>query len=168
MIRTDPEKKASVTGGFFYYFRVERKAMRIALINLMLLVAATAFGQGSIQGKWKTVDDNTGEARSIVEIIEREGKIFGRVVKIFPRPDREPDPVCNKCSPEDPRFNQKIIGMEIIRNLVRAGAEFSGGDIIDPENGRVYRSKLWLEGKDLKVRGYWGPFYRTQTWHRAD
>jgi uncharacterized protein (DUF2147 family) len=143
--------------------------MRILLTVLTFIGSlAGAFGQGSIQGKWKTVDDNTGEARSIVEILEKEGKIFGRVVKIFPRPNLEPDPVCKKCSPDDPRFNQKIIGMEIIRNLLHSGTEYSGGDILDPENGRVYRSKIWLEGKVLKVRGYWGPFYRTQTWHRAD
>lgn len=135
---------------------------------LILLAAGTLSAQGTILGKWKTIDDNTGEPRSIVELLELEGKVFGRVVKIFPRPNVEPDPVCKKCSPDDPRFNKKIIGMEIIRNLVKAGEEYGGGDILDPENGRVYRSKLWLEGKDLKVRGYWGPFYRTQTWQRAD
>lgn len=135
---------------------------------LIVLAAGTLFAQGTIIGKWKTIDDNTGEPRSIVEILELEGKVFGRIVKIFPRPNLEPDPVCQKCSPDDPRFNKKIIGMEIIRNLVKSGAEYAGGDILDPENGRVYRSKIWLEGKDLKVRGYWGPFYRTQTWQRAD
>lgn len=144
--------------------------MRSVLSVLFLIIASAGptAAQGSILGKWKTIDDNTGEPRSIVEILELDGKIIGRVVKIFPRPNLEPDPVCQKCSPDDPRFNKKIIGMEIIRNLVKAGSEYTGGDILDPENGRVYRSKLWLEGKDLKVRGYWGPFYRTQTWLRAD
>jgi len=142
--------------------------MRGLIFTLLLLLTLPGYSQGSLQGKWKTIDDNTGEARSIVEIFERGGKVFGKVVKIFPRPDRDPDPVCTKCSPEDARYNQKIVGMEIIRDLVRSGEEYSGGDILDPENGKVYRSKLWLEGKELKVRGYWGPFYRTQTWHRAD
>jgi uncharacterized protein (DUF2147 family) len=135
---------------------------------LILLSASTLSAQDAILGKWKTIDDNTGEPRSVVEILEQGGKVYGRVVKIFPRPNLEPDPVCKKCSPDDPRFNKKIIGMEIIRNLMKSGSEYSGGDILDPENGRVYRSKVWLEGKVLKVRGYWGPFYRTQTWQRAD
>lgn len=142
--------------------------MRGLIFTLFLLLTLPCHSQGSLQGKWKTIDDNTGEARSIVEIFERSGKVFGKVVKIFPRPDRDPDPVCTKCSPDDARYNQKIVGMEIIRDLVRSGEEYSGGDILDPENGKVYRSKIWLEGKELKVRGYWGPFYRTQTWHRAD
>ena len=139
-----------------------------AIVLLFLLFTVAASAQTTIFGKWKTIDDNTGEARSIVEILDKQGKVFGRIVKLFPRPDRPPDPVCDKCNPDDPRYNQKIIGMEIIRNLSEDGGEYGEGDILDPENGRVYRSKIWLEGEVLKVRGYWGPFYRTQTWHRAD
>jgi len=143
--------------------------MRIAVLCCLLwLSSVPLLAQETIVGRWQTIDDNTGDARSIVEILDREGKIFGKIIKIYPRPDRPPDPVCDKCSTEDPRYNQKIIGMEIIRNMVKDGSEYSGGDILDPENGRVYRSKVWLEGKELKVRGYWGPFYRTQTWQRAE
>lgn len=142
--------------------------MRYAFFTALVLAWGTAFSQDAILGKWKTIDDNTGEPRSIVEILEEHGKIFGKVVKIFPRPNLEPDPVCKKCSPDDPRYNKKIIGMEIIRNLKKSGSEYNDGDILDPENGKVYRSKIWLDGKVLKVRGYWGPFYRTQTWQRAE
>ncbi|MBL7864918.1 MAG: DUF2147 domain-containing protein [Cyclobacteriaceae bacterium] len=142
--------------------------MRQSLLFLFLLLSLAAAGQTDVVGRWKTIDDNSGEARSVVEIHEMNGSIYGRIVKIFPRPNLEPDPVCDKCHPEDPRYNKKIIGMEIIRNLKKSGSEYSGGDILDPENGRVYRSKIWVDGKNLKVRGYWGPFYRTQTWHRAD
>jgi uncharacterized protein (DUF2147 family) len=56
--------------------------------------------------------------------------------------------------------------MEILKELVRNGEEFTNGHILDPENGKVYRCKLWIEGKVLKVRGYWGPFFRTQTWRQ--
>jgi uncharacterized protein (DUF2147 family) len=142
--------------------------MRYAFLTALALAWGTACSQDAILGKWKTIDDNTGEPRSIVEILEANGKIFGKVVKIFPRPNLEPDPVCKKCSPDDPRYNKKIIGMEIIRNLEKNGSEYNDGDILDPENGKVYRSKIWLDGKVLKVRGYWGPFYRTQTWQRAE
>lgn len=142
--------------------------MRQFLMLGWLLITTLAVGQNTVLGKWKTIDDNSGEARSIVEIAEREGAVFGRIVRIFPRPNKDPDPVCNKCSPDDSRYNRKIVGMEIIRNLRKDGSAYSGGDILDPENGKVYRSKIWTEGKVLKVRGYWGPFYRTQTWQRAD
>jgi uncharacterized protein (DUF2147 family) len=57
--------------------------------------------------------------------------------------------------------------MEIMRDMAKSDGAYDGGSILDPKNGRVYRCKIWLEGQDLKVRGYWGPFYRTQTWLRA-
>lgn len=121
-----------------------------------------------VAGRWKTVDDKTHKVRSIVEIIETKGMAVGRIIKLFPGPSDDPDPVCDKCDSDDPRFKKKVIGMEIIRNLQRVGDAWENGDILDPENGRVYRSKIWVEGKVLKVRGYWGPFYRTQTWLRAE
>lgn len=139
--------------------------MRILLI-LLLLIPVMGFSQ-SILGKWKTIDDNSGEEKSIVEIFEREGKVFGRVIKIFPPPGEDPDPVCEECQSDDPRHKKKIIGMEIIRNMEKDGNEYSDGDILDPENGKVYRCKLWLEDGELKVRGYWGPFFRTQSWKKA-
>jgi uncharacterized protein (DUF2147 family) len=142
--------------------------MKLSLLTSVLVLGMIpSFGQ-AILGKWKTIDDNTHEARSVVEIMERAGKIYGKVVMIFPKPGEDPDPVCDKCDPNDQRFKKKIIGMEIIRDLKKDGPEYSGGDILDPENGKVYRSKIWVEGMELKVRGYWGPFYRTQTWLRAN
>jgi uncharacterized protein (DUF2147 family) len=125
-----------------------------------------ASGQ-SITGKWKTIDDNTGEERSIVEIYEKDGKVFGKIIKLFRKAGEDPDPICDDCDSDDPRYKKKIIGMEIISDMVRSGDEYDEGNILDPENGKIYRCKLWIEGKDLKVRGYWGPFFRTQTWKRA-
>ena len=141
--------------------------MRFYLLIAFIVACNLACGQ-SVLGKWKTIDDNSGDPRSIVEISDVNGKLYGKIIKLFPKPTEDPDPVCDKCDPADQRFNRKVIGMEIIRNLASDGNEYSGGDILDPENGKVYRSKIWVEGKDLKVRGYWGPFYRTQTWLRAD
>lgn len=139
--------------------------MKIKLILLTLFgISSVALAQTSIIGKWKSVDDNTGDPRSIVEISEREGKIYGKIIKLFPKPEEDPDPVCDKCSPEDARFNKKIIGMEIIKEMSHDDDEYSGGSILDPEVGKVYRCKVWLEAGKLKVRGYLGPFYRTQTW----
>jgi uncharacterized protein (DUF2147 family) len=132
---------------------------------LFQLLFSSLLSAGQIAGKWKTIDDNSGQARSIIEITERSGKYFGKVVKIFPQPGEDPDPVCDKCADTDARYKKKVIGMEILKELIKEGEEFSGGHILDPENGKVYRCKLWLEGNILKVRGYWGPFFRTQTWH---
>ena len=132
----------------------------------MLFAGFSAQGQDVI-GKWKTIDDETNEPRSIVEVFEKDGKVFGKVVKLLRTPDEDPDPVCRDCDEDDDRYNKKIIGMEIMRDMVRSGDAYDDGSILDPKNGRVYRCKIWVEGTDLKVRGYWGPFYRTQTWLRA-
>jgi uncharacterized protein (DUF2147 family) len=137
---------------------------------VMLLViglgANTAFAQ-DVVGKWKTIDDETGEPRSIVEIFEKNGKVYGKVVKLIRNPTEDPDPVCKDCDEDDDRYNKKVIGMEIIRDMTKADSEWEGGTILDPKNGKVYKCNLWVDGEELKVRGYWGPFYRTQTWQKS-
>lgn len=134
---------------------------------LFALITCSGYAQ-TISGTWKTIDDKTGKQRSIVEIFERNGKVFGKIIKIFPTAGEEPDPVCEECPEDDARYKKKIIGMEIIKDMQKSGSEYSDGNILDPEEGKVYKCKLWLEGNDLKVRGYWGPFYRTQTWTRTN
>ena len=117
-------------------------------------------------GRWKTVDDKTGKARSIVRIYEENGEFFGRVEQSL-NPERA-GRRCDKCT--DERKDQLIVGMVIIRKLKKDGAEYSGGDILDPDNGKIYRCKLKLKdnGGVLSVRGYLGAslFGRSQSWTR--
>ncbi len=136
-------------------------------IILLCFIANFTLAQ-SVVGKWKTIDDNTGEARSIVDVFERGGKLYGRITKLFRKPGENPDPVCDKCETNDPRYLKKIIGMEFMEGLIKDDQEYSGGNILDPDNGKVYRCKIWVEDNRLKVRGYIGPFYRTQSWQKAD
>ena len=135
------------------------------LIFPLLFWTLLANAQTSVLGKWKTVDDETGEEKSVIEIFERNGEVFGKIVKIFTQED--PDPICEECPADDPRHRRKIIGMEIIQNMEKVGNEYSQGSILDPQDGKIYRCKLWTEDEKLKVRGYWGPFYRTQTWKKV-
>jgi len=141
-------------------------------MNKYLIISGLSFislvSTAQVAGKWKTIDDSSGKPRSIVEITEKGGVFQGRIIHLFPQPGKEPDPVCTKCDEDDARHGQKIKGMEIIRSMKKDGSEFSGGTILDPESGNVYRCRMWIEGKMLKVRGYLGPFFRTQSWHRAD
>jgi len=142
--------------------------LRLLVVFLIVALAGPSrvLAQNVI-GKWNTIDDETGEERSIVEIFEKNGKMYGKVVKLLRTPNGDPDPVCKDCDESDDRFNKKVIGMEILREMEKSGDAYDDGNILDPKNGRVYRCKIWIENTDLKVRGYWGPFYRTQTWHRA-
>lgn len=138
------------------------------LILPLILFSFLANAQSTIVGKWKSVDDETNEVKSIVEIFEKGGVVYGKILKIFPKVGEDTDPICDQCPTEDGRFKKKIIGMEIIKDMKKSGDEYTEGSILDPEVGKIYSCKLWIEGNDLKVRGYWGPFYRTQTWHRAN
>ena len=138
------------------------------LILLVILFSTGVVGAQNIVGLWKTIDDETNKPKSIVEIYERNGKVYGKIIRLFRGPQEDQDPICDECDEEDPRYNKKIIGMEILNNMIKDDEEYSGGEILDPNNGRVYRCKIWLEGNDLKLRGYLGPFFRTQTWLKAD
>jgi uncharacterized protein (DUF2147 family) len=135
------------------------------LVLPLLFSTILSYGQTSVVGKWKTIDES-GEEKSIIEIFERNDKVYGKIVRIFTEED--PDPICEQCPHDDPRFGKKIIGMEIIKDMVRDGEEYSQGTILDPQDGKIYRCRIWTEDADLKVRGYWGPFYRTQTWKKVD
>jgi uncharacterized protein (DUF2147 family) len=116
-------------------------------------------------GRWKTIDDKTGKPKSIVQIYVENGRFFGRVEATL-NPDARK--VCDLC--KDERKNQPIVGMVIMRGLSQHGDEYSGGDIVDPDNGSVYRCKLHLQdgGRELLVRGYIGISLlgRSQTWTR--
>lgn len=137
------------------------------ILAIILILSTNSFAQNAILGKWITIDDSSGEPRSIVEITERGSIISGKIVKLFPSPGEEPDPICDKCPEDDERYKKKIIGLDIIRNMKWSKDELKEGNILDPESGKIYKCIIWVEGGKLMVRGYWGPFYRTQIWKKA-
>jgi uncharacterized protein (DUF2147 family) len=126
---------------------------------------AAVAGADSPIGLWKTIDDKTGKARAIVRIYEQNGRLFGKIEGSF-MPGAE-HRVCGVCT--DERKDQPMLGLVIIRNMRRTGDEYSGGDILDPDNGSVYRCKMHVEGGTrLVLRGYIGfsLLGRNQTWQR--
>jgi uncharacterized protein (DUF2147 family) len=141
----------------------------IALVLYVSMpVASHAADLQSPIGVWKTIDDKTGTPRALVRIYLENGKYFGKIQQSFmPGADSR---VCSKCT--DERKNQPVIGLLIIRNVVLKDGEYGGGDILDPDNGSVYRCKFHLEdgGTVLMVRGFIGfsLLGRSQTWHREN
>ena len=134
-----------------------------------LLFASLSFAQAPIVGKWKTIDDETNEAKSIVEIFEKDGKYYGKIVKLFLKESDNQNPTCDKCEDGDDRKDQPTLGMEIIRGLSEKKGKFEGGKILDPKKGKEYKCKLWVDkDNNLTVRGYIAMFFRTQTWHRVE
>ena len=137
------------------------------LLPLMFLVWTFPSNAQTVLGKWKSIDDQTGQERSIVELTEKEGKVYGRIIEIIYGPGDELDPICEDC--EDDRKGQPMLGMEIIRDMELDGDEWEEGTICDPETGKIYDCKIWLDPKNsdvLNVRGYLYFMYRTQKWFR--
>lgn len=135
--------------------------MRTLLFSLSVTFVTLLSAQ-DIAGRWVTIDDNTGKQRSVVEITVANGKATGRIVEIFDK--AKADKTCDACT--DDRKGKKVLGMDIIRNMVNNGDEWEDGTIMDPDNGKIYDCKLWLEDGKLQVRGYVAFFFRTQTWIR--
>ncbi len=131
--------------------------MKAALATALLLVSTTAaMAQMSPVGLWRSVDDKTGEVKAEIRIGEVGNVFAGRIEKTLKK-DAKADAVCDECT--DDRKGKPIVGLEIIR----------GNKILDPENGKEYRASFTPidGGKKLEVRGYLGPFWRTQVWNRA-
>lgn len=132
-------------------------------------MAATVFTAGAqdVFGKWKTIDDESGEAKSIVEIYKQNGEVYGKIVEIIDPSKR--DVACDKCPGSDK--NKPILGLVIIKGLEKDGDEYNGGTIMDPNNGKVYKCYIELEDANtLNVRGYIGfsLLGRTQQWLRVN
>lgn len=138
------------------------------LFAAALLMPAFAFAQTSPVGLWKTIDDDGKTAKSLVRISEQGGALVGSIDKLLD-PKDPVDAKCDLC--KDDRKNQPIVGLQIIRGVKgEADGTWGGGEILDPNNGKTYRTRLKpIEGgKKLEMRGYIGPFYRTQTWIRVE
>ncbi|WP_367752799.1 DUF2147 domain-containing protein [Flavobacterium sp. WC2430] len=141
--------------------------MKNTITIIVLFITTVFYAQNhSVTGKWKTIDDETGEAKSIIEIYEKSGKVYGKVIDILDKEHRKD--LCHDCGGED--ANKPIIGMTILKGLLKDGNEYNSGKIMDPKNGKVYKCYIVLESNDkLKIRGYIGfaLLGRTQYWYRV-
>lgn len=142
--------------------------MKKSFIVILLLVSCVFYSQNKdVLGKWKTIDDETGEAKSIVEIYEKSGKIYGKVIAVLDLIHK--NDLCTACSGDD--ANKPILGLVVIKGLMRDGKEYNSGKILDPKNGKLYQCFITLVGNDkLKVRGFIGfsLLGRTQYWQRVN
>ena len=146
-----------------------RSAAFGAMLAGLLAPAGRALAQtDSPVGLWKSIDDETKRPKALIRIAEQGGTLVGRIEKVL---TDKTDAVCDKCT--DERKDKPVMGMTIIRNI-KASVEdkgiWDGGDILDPNNGKVYKARLKPVdgGKKLEMRGYYGPFYRTQVWLRVE
>ena len=136
-------------------------------IVLISLLTITGIQAQDVFGKWTTIDDNTGKARSVVEIYKKGDKVYGKIVAITD-PDKR-DRLCEQCTGDDK--NRPLLGLEILKGLEKNDGKYEGGYITDPDNGKRYKCYIELEDANtLKVRGYIGMSIlgRTQMWKRTE
>jgi len=140
------------------------KSLIVFCISIMSFMGFTQ----TIEGVWETYDDKSGKLKSEVKIYLKDGKLYGKILKLhnLEVDIAVEDAMCFKCT--DYRKDQPVIGMKIITGLEKSGNEWTGDEILlDPNNGKLYDAKLWLVNDNkLAVRGYIGWFYRTQYWVR--
>jgi uncharacterized protein (DUF2147 family) len=144
------------------------RALFVALISL--LIRNTFAAEPSPAGTWKTIDDDTHKPRALVRIEEHDGELSGRIVQLFREPGEDPKPVCVDCTGE--RHNQPVLGMTILWGFHRHGETWKDGEVLDPEEGSIYRANLHLRdnGTHLVLHGYIGvPLLgRSQVWEKVE
>ncbi len=142
------------------------KKLGIALL-FSVLFSVFSFSQ-NVFGNWKTIDDRTGKPKGLIKIYEKNGLMYGKILKVLEE-GRE-DAVCEKC--DGNMKDKSVVGMHIIKDGVKnEDGEWKGKNLFDPEQAMTFRFKIWLNpenSNELKVRGYLAFIYRTQTWVRSE
>ena len=155
--------------GPFAFPPAENPMRSIALLIFALLLPCAAFAQqASPIGQWRTIDDHSGKPRSIVEVYANaDGTLSARIVRLLDL-SKGANPMCDAC--RGALHGKPIVGMVIAWGLRADDGSWSGGRILDPDNGKEYSVKLTpgKDGRTLEVRGYIGmPMLgRTQAWQR--
>lgn len=119
-----------------------------------------------IFGKWKTFSRHSGEVRSIMEVYEKNNKVYGKVLRIIKEENR--NSICSQCKGLDK--DKKIEGLVVMKDFEKDGSAYINGTILNPSNGKTYSSKMWLDKENvdlLKIRGYVGFLYKTVEWQRV-
>jgi uncharacterized protein (DUF2147 family) len=143
--------------------------MRMFFLSLCMFSVNFIGHAQSCLGLWTTIDDETGLKKSVVELYKKDGKMYGKVVYIYKRGKDGPHSLCEQC--HGSLKNKPVLGMQIVKNLTWNNSEWTGGTILDPNNGKTYDAKIWINPENhnkLNVRGYFGPVFRTQTWIKTE
>lgn len=141
--------------------------MKNGILFIFFTIFSISIHAQTIFGKWHSKNDDTGEVDSVIEVYKKNGKAFAKVIEVKD-PERQ-DAVCELC--EGKNKGKKILGLDILTGLEKDGNEWSGGTILDPRNGKVYKCYIALEKPNkLKLRGYIGfsMFGKTAYWERAE
>jgi len=130
--------------------------MKKVILTMALALMAVAGYSQDVLGKWIT---ETGDAQ--VEIYKSGDKLNGKIIWLAKGPE-----TTDSHNSDEKLRSRKLMGVNILSGLSQKKDKWEGGRIYNPKNGKNYKCSIWLEGDKLKVRGYLGVFYETQTWKR--
>jgi len=144
-----------------------KKYLPVVFISVLILTATSLFAQSAPTGLWQNIDDKTGKPKAHIEIYEQGGVLYGKIVKLLLKPQ---DTLCDKCKGN--LKDKPVVGMVFLKNMKydSGNGEYSGGQILDPDNGKWYKCNLKVENSSkLTVRGFIGfsLIGRNQTWVRV-
>ena len=140
--------------------------MKKILLSLVLIIISSSINGQNIFGKWHSTNEDSGEIDSVIEVYKKDGKAYEKIIDVKD-PTRR-NAICTQCL--DDNKNKPILGLNILTGLKKEGKEWSGGTILDPRNGKIYKCYLQLSNPNtLKIRGYIGIslFGKTAYWKRA-
>lgn len=146
---------------------MKKNQIKGMLMAGLLFLAGQVIGQ-DVTGKWKTIDDESGKQKSIVQLTIKDNSLWGKILETWDDDGVTPtDKLCDKCTGS--LKDKRIHGMYIITGLSLSDKIWKGKKgILDPKNGKFYDVKIWLEDANtLTVRGSIGPIGRKQTWYRV-
>ncbi|UTW64080.1 DUF2147 domain-containing protein [bacterium SCSIO 12741] len=135
----------------------------MGLVVVLLLSGTSLFAQQELVGKWLTQDKD-----AVVEIYQKENKFYGRVVQLMPATQKDGSPFLDVNNPEEHLRNRKILGMNTILDFEWNGEELENGKLYDPKSGNHYEGKIWVENNQLRLRGYVGFVFSTETWTKQN
>src|SRR5207253_2770101 len=120
-----------------------RSTLVVCLSFAALLSSAQTSSRPAPVGRWRTVDDATNRVNSVVVIWEENGKLNGKIEKLIEPDPQYPDPRCVRC--EGDMRDRPVIGLRILWDLRKCGDQWSGGKVLDPNNGKTYRCFIAVE-----------------------
>lgn len=162
------EQESVMISGFWGLFMLPHRLAAV-VFSLLSFYSASVFSASPLEGLWQTIDDVTGKPRSVIEIkADERGQVNGYIRKVIEIPGVVSHKTCIHCRGD--LKDQPIVGLKMMWQMVARDGEWTGGQILDPKSGKIYRCRLRLseDGHDLEVRGYIGFSWigRSQTWHR--
>ncbi len=149
---------------YFTHFLIYAFMLRVFLLALAITLSTSVLAQKQITGTWQTEDKE-----SRIAIYEDKGKFYGKILWLKHPNDAQGKPYTDTENPEPSLRTRPLAGLLLLKDFVYTDGKWDKGTIYNPNNGKLYTCTLWLsEPNELKVRGYWGIFYQTQTWIRIN